>query len=264
MITIKHYCFLFISLLVLSSCEDVIELELNSVESQVVIEANLDASSQTAMVLISQTNDFYDTTKPEEISGALITLQSESGNTYTLSETSPGTYKAADIVVNSGEHFDLLVEIEDDFYEATAQTPIAVSLDSIIQSDFSRGPFSDEGDIRLLCVWEDPIDFKNFYRLRTYIDEEFQSDSYSIIADNLTGDGEKITSSIRQLFNEDTTVKIELLSTSESYYQYFFQLSSLSDEGNGSTSPYNPKGNFTNNALGYFGIYHRSVKEIEL
>lgn len=78
---IKNIGLFVLGLLFFSSCEDVIELELESVESQIVIEATLDASSQTAKVIISKTNDFYDNTNPEKISGAIITLQSESAAT---------------------------------------------------------------------------------------------------------------------------------------------------------------------------------------
>ena len=264
MIKIKYIAFLFLGLLVFSSCEDVIELELDSVESQIVIEATIDAGNQIASVNISKTNDFYDDTNPEEISGARITLRNESAATYTLSENSPGTYTAANVLTNPGERFDLIVEVDGIFYEATSQTPAAVSLDSIIQSNFPVGPFSDEGDILLSAVWNDPDSEENFYRIRQYIDGVFQSDNYTIITDVLRGDGEEITASIAQGFNENTMVEVELLSTDEAYYDYFFQLSSLSGEGGGSTTPYNPKGNFSNDALGYFGIYYSSSIEIQL
>jgi len=261
---IKNIGVLVLVLLVFSSCEDVIELELESVESQIVIEATLDASSETAKVIISETNDFYDKSNPEKISGAIITLQGELGNTYTFSETSSGTYTAIDVFVNQGESFNLVVEVDGKFYEAKTQTPAPVNLDSIIQSNFPGGPFSDEGDILLSAVWNDPNDVENFYRIRTFIDGIFQSDNYTIINDDLAGDGEEITASIAQGFNENTTVAIELLSTDEAYYDYFSQLSSLAGNGAGSTTPYNPKGNFSNDALGYFGIYYSSSKEIQL
>jgi hypothetical protein len=264
MLKIKNIGLFVLGLFFFSSCEDVIELELESVESQIVIEATLDAGNQIATVNISKTNDFYDNDSPEQVSDAVIILQSDLGNTYTLSETSPGTYTAINVLANQGEIFNLIVEVDGKFYEATSQTPVAVSLDSIIQANFPGGPFSDEGDILLSAVWNDPDNVQNFYRIRAYIDNVFQSDNYTIINDVLAGDGEEITASIAQGFNENTTVEVELLSTDEAYYDYFFQLSSLSGGGAGSTTPYNPKGNFSNDALGYFGIYYSSSIEIQL
>ena len=264
MINIKDITFLFLSLLAFSSCEDVIEVELDSVESQIVIEATIDAGNQIASVNISKTNDFYDNNSPEQVSDAVIILKSDLGNTYTLSETSPGTYITNNILTNQGEIFNLMVELDGKIYEASSQTPVAVNLDTIIQANFPGGPFSDEGDILLSAVWNDPDNQENFYRVRAYVDNIFQSDNYTLLNDVLAGDGEEITASIAQGFNENTTVEVELLSTDEAYYDYFFQLSSLAGSGEGSTTPYNPKGNFSNDALGYFGIYYSSSIEIQL
>ena len=113
-------------------------------------------------------------------------------------------------------------------------------------------------------MWNEPDNQENFYRVRAYVDNVFQSDNYTLLNDVLAGDGEEITASIAQGFNENTTVEVELLSTDEAYYDYFFQLSSLSGEGGDSTTPYNPQGNFSNDALGYFGIYYSSSIEIQL
>lgn len=264
MINIKHITFLFLGLLVFTSCEDVIELELDSVESQIVIEATIDAGNQIASVNISKTNDFYDNKSPEQVSDAVIILQSGLGNSYSLSETSPGIYETINVLANQGEIFNLIVEVDGEIYEASSQTPVAVNLDTIIQANFPAGPLSDEGDILLSAVWNDPDNLENFYRVRAYVDNVFQSDNYTILNDILAGDGEEITASIAQGFNENTTVEVELLSTDEAYYDYFFQLSSLAGSGAGSTTPYNPKGNFSNDALGYFGIYYSSSIEIQL
>jgi hypothetical protein len=264
MFQLRYICFLSISILLLSSCEDVIQLDLESTESRIVIEATINASSQTATVLISKTNDFYDNTEPEQVSGAIITLQSETGDTYTFSEASPGTYVAENVIANPEEVFNLNVEVEDRVYEATATVPSAANLKEITQSDFPSGPFGDEGAILLSAIWDDPAGTENFYRIRTYIDNTFQADSYTVLTDDIRGDGEEITTPIQKGFDENTTVTVELLSTDEAYYDYFFQVASLSGEGANSTTPYNPTGNFSNEALGYFGIFHSSTLSIEL
>jgi hypothetical protein len=264
MFQLRYICFLSVSILFLSSCEDVIQLDLESTDSQIVIEASLNASSQTATVLISKTNDFYDNTEPEKVSGAIITLQGETGDTYVFSEASPGTYVAENVIASTEEVFNLSVEVEDMVYEAATTVPSAANLKEIIQSDFPSGPFGDEGAILLSAIWDDPAGIENFYRIRTYVDDIFQADSYTVLDDNIRGDGEEITTPIQKGFDENTKVTIELLSIDEAYYDYFFQLASLSGEGANSTTPYNPTGNFSNDALGYFGIYYSSALSVEL
>lgn len=261
----KNYIgYLLISFLIFSSCEDVIQLDLESTESRIVIEATLNASSQTATVLISKTNDFYNSSEPEQVSGAIIILQDEFGNTYNFSEGLPGTYVAENVIVSPEKTFNLNVEVEGIIYDATSKVPSSANLKEITKSDFPSGPLGDEGDILLSAIWDDPLGTENFYRIRTYIDNSFQSDNYTILTDELRGDGEEITTPIQKGFDENTTVTVELLSTDEAYYDYFFQVSSLSSERGNSITPYNPTGNFSKNALGYFGIYYSSNLTIEL
>ena len=264
MLQLKYIRFLFISTLVLSSCEDVIQLDLETTESQVVIEATLNASSQTATVLISRTNDFYENKEPDQVSGAIITLTSGKGITYKFSEASPGIYVAENVMVSSEEVFHIAVEVENTLYEATTTVPSAANLKEITQSDFPTGPFGDEGAILLSAIWDDPAGTENFYRIRTYVNNDFQANSYTLLTDNIRGDGEVITTSIQKRFDKNTTVTVELLSTDKAYYDYFFQVASLASEGANSSTPYNPIGNFSNDALGYFGIFYSSTLSIEL
>jgi hypothetical protein len=261
---LKYICFLSISLILLSSCEDVIELDLATTESQIVIEASLNASSQTATVLISKTNDFYDDTEPESVSGAAVVLQDENGETYTFTENAPGRYVAEQVMASPETIYNLTVEVEAVTYEATAQVPSPANLKEVTQSDFPGGPFGDEGAILLSAIWDDPADAENFYRIRTYINGTFQADGYTVLSDETRGDGEEITAPIQNGFEESTTVTVELLSTDEAYYDYFFQLASLTGQGGNATTPYNPTGNFSNEALGYFGIYYSSALSVEL
>lgn len=264
--TIQHIFFLTISLLMFTSCEDVIELDLETTENQLVIEATLDASQQLATVSISQSNDFYDNSDLERISGASIFLQNENGTTYTLEEISAGTYRAENVESNPGDQFTIQVGLEDQSYEASSQVPSSVDLKEIeITEDAIELPFDDdEGSIALSVSWDDPAGIENYYRVRSYVDNIYQADFYTILKDDFIGDGDEISLPLRDRFEENTTVSLELLSTDENYYDYFFQVSSVAGDGAASTTPYNPEGNFSPKVLGYFGIYYSSTLSIEL
>ena len=260
-----YFSYIVFSLSLFTSCEDVIELDLESSEPQLVIEAVLDATAQRARVNISQSNDFYDNSASVKVSNALVTLESEAGETYTLSEDEQGEYQIENVISNSEESFTIRVEIDGIIYEATSQVPYQISLDSLEVLENGGPPIgSGEGDIRLAANWEDPAGIENFYRIRSYVDGVFQSDIYTVFSDSFTGDGNQQSIPIRESFEENTTVTLELLSVDENYFDYFFQLSSIVGDGFNSTTPYNPKGNFTNEALGYFGIYFSSSLSIDL
>jgi hypothetical protein len=262
----KTLCLLYLCCLGMTSCEDVIELDLDTTAPQLVIEANLMADVSSVVVLITRTNDFYDNSKPESVSNAVISLESNTGEVYMLTQDDPGEYKAENIQVNSGDIFTLRVALEDEFYEASTTVPFPAVLDSIEQGEFAFGPLGDddEGNIQLTAIWDDPAGVENFYRVRSFLGDSLLADVYTILKDEFQGDGEQQRATILRGFNENDRVTVELLTTDEEYYDYFFQLSTLSGQGFGATTPYNPKGNFDNGALGYFGIYYASRISIEL
>lgn len=255
-----------ISLLVLSSCEDVIELDLDSAATQLVIEGTLDAGTQIATVHLTQTNDFYDQAPPTGVTGAVVLLQNQSGVEYRLLETATGTYTAENIVANPEDQFTLSIEMEGQSYEATATVPQVVPLAAIETLEGGRVPFggSEEGNIQLSANWEDPAGTENFYRLRSYVDGVLQTANYTVLSDNAFGDGNDFTVPLRERFNENTTVTLELLSTDETYYNYFLQVSSVASEGGAATTPFNPVGNFGSDVLGYFGVFYASALTVEL
>ena len=128
---LKSLCLGLSCFFLLSACEDVIELELDSTEPQLIIEAFLDASDQSATVLLSQSNDFYDNRSPAGVSGAEIYLQSEDGSIYTLSEQAVGSYKVQDISLAPEMLFTLSVEVEQKSYEAVTVVPYPVVLNGL-------------------------------------------------------------------------------------------------------------------------------------
>ena len=77
------FCLLF------SSCEEVIELDLNTTEPQIVIEGFITDGEGTYSVLISKTVDFYDPNTFPPQTGAVVHITDDLGNTETLTETSP-------------------------------------------------------------------------------------------------------------------------------------------------------------------------------
>lgn len=106
-------------------------------------------------------------------------------------------------------------------------------------------------------------DVTNYYRLRAFQNDSLLASVYTVISDDFS-DGKKMQSPVRNPFEEFSKVDIELLSTDENYYDFFVELQGLSEGGLGGTTPYNPSGNFGNEALGYFGIYSSSVITIQL
>lgn len=261
----KLFSLIVFSLLLFPSCEDVIELDLATTDAKLVIEANLDAGKQKATVIITKSNDFYDNSQAEGISGANVVLQKQNGAEYILQENEVGIYSLENVDALPDDIFTLAITLEGEVYEATSKVPHPVSLDQVDILENGGRPFTnEEGSISLSATWKDPLGIENFYRIRTYVDSVLQTDIYTVFNDSFIGDGNEESLPLRDQFKENTSVTVELLSTDEHYYDYFFQLSSIVGDGFNSTTPFNPEGNLGENVLGYFGIYFSSSLSIEL
>lgn len=262
--SIKYLTITLLGFLSLSSCEDIIELDLYSSEPQTIIEASINATTLTATVLLTESTSFYDSSEPTTLSGASILLIDDNGLNYNLVESEPGFYQIDNIDILNATSFALSINHNGEFYEASAVVPSQIALDSIIVTSGGGPPLGGNGSERVFAQFQDALDVKNYYRIKTYENDSLLVGTYTLIDDELRGDGEVTRVGVRALFEVENTVTLELLSTSKGYYEYFLQLSSQSGDGGSSTTPFNPRGNFTNNGFGYFGIYHSSVLSIEL
>jgi len=251
----------------LTSCEDVIELDLEEKEPQLVIEANLNTTSHTAEVSISKSNGFYNDTNFEREEGAIITLTTPS-ETYLLDEQGDGKYAVQEVMTNPDELINIEIELDGKVYTTSSIVPHPVPLEALNSQEFEfpfgMGSDSEEPTFQISATWMDPLESDNYYRLRSYINDEYQSQLYDLGSDNGM-EGTEINAPARMPFEKNNLVRIELLSTSQSYFDYFFEISSQQSQGFNSGNPFNPKGNFNEeNILGYFGIYSVSSKEIQL
>ena len=262
--SIKNLTIVIFGLISMTSCEDVIELDLESSEPQTILEATIDATAQTATVLLTESNSFYDQGVHTALSGASILLTDDTGLNYSLLETESGVYQMENIDLSTATDFSIVIDINGELYETSAEVPAPVALDSIIVSTGGGGPLAGDGNQRLQAIFQDTPNVENYYRIRAYQNDTLLASIYTVLDDQLRGDGEEINIGIRQFFEVDNTVTLELLSTSKGYYDYFFQLSSQSGRGGNSTTPFNPVGNFTNNGFGYFGIFHSSTRSVQL
>jgi len=245
----------------LTSCEDVIQLDLTDEEPRIIIEGTLDAGTATAQVILSESNGFYATTEQQFLSGANITLSNSTGSSFILSELSKGVYEANNIPIVLGEEMQLVVDYDQKVYTATSIVPQAVTLDSV-EVNIITPPFGpDESFVQLIASWEDPEEDGNYYRVKAYQNDTLINNNINLTSDELSN-GKRLMLGVRNRFEFESSAVIELLSVDKQYYDYFISVDAVIGGGFNSSSPFNPKGNFDNNALGYFGVFSSSKKTV--
>jgi hypothetical protein len=246
-----------------SSCEKVIEIDLNSEDPKVVIEAEVtDNGMVPQTVRITKSVNFSESNTFPAVSGASVTLSDNAGNTATLTETSPGIYQTTAIAGVPGRTYYLNIVAEGNTYTSECTMPPHVMLDTLLVQE-SGGPGPPGSGKSILPVFNDPAGKGNFYRFKLAQNNTF-SGSILLLDDDVF-DG---TANIRSLNAQDLTiesgdtVQVNMLSISEPVHFYFFSLSRNGTGPNASASPANPKSNIQGAQLGYFSAHCVSSKTI--
>lgn len=258
----KYIFFTILGALILTSCEDIIQLELDDTTPRIVIEATINMTAQTATVQMTTSNSFYESTRVLGVSNALIKLENEAGESFTLLESNAGLYFSDNVISQPNEKWTLTIESKGEIYTASAIVPYPATLDTLI-AEIENRPFGNEPEVRMSAEWQDQANVPNYYRLRPYRNDTLVTQSYTMIKDQFS-DGNKMRTPIFEEFKLGNKVRIQLISSDDKYYRYFSELSSVISNGFNSSTPYNPIGNFDNDAIGYFGIFSVSEKEIQL
>ncbi len=243
-----------IVLFVLSSCTKVINIDLNSSSTQMVIEGNVSDQPGPIVVTLSQTVNFSQTNTFPPVTGAVVTISDNAGNTATLAESPSGTYSTSTIQGVPGRTYTLTVAANGKTYTAASTMPNPVNIDTIV---YSQSRFGGESK-RLEAKFLDPAGVANCYALFVKLNNVIQPD-FSSSDDNLR-DGDTI--SMRIPFGDNFTlapgdsVTVILESIDKyvrEYYRLLLQLNNSS--GFESAPPANPISNISNNALGYFSAH---------
>ncbi|MBK5214976.1 MAG: DUF4249 domain-containing protein [Flavobacteriaceae bacterium] len=242
----------------LSSCEDVIDVELNNAPPRLVAEANLNVwenGNTSSTVRLTTTAPFFDNNVPF-VTDAEVTGTDENSVVYIFNYTQDGVY-LSNIALQPNLNYTLKIIYKDETYTATETLYTVAPLEYVEQRD--DGGFTGK-DIELKAFFTDPAGERNFYFfeglsergdvLDVYNDEFFDGNTifgYYLVKDLAPGD----------------EVQFNIYGVSEAYYNFMYiLLQQTSDQGGGpfETQPATVRGNIVNQTnpdnypLGYFRI----------
>jgi hypothetical protein len=265
----KAIFFIFLLTIILfSACTKVIDINLNASAPRIIIEASLSDQPASCSVSLSKTVNYNEANVFPAVSGAIVTISDNIGNSVTLTETTPGKYSDALFQGVVGRIYTLSVSAEGKTYSAVSTMPAPVSIDTIVQDSISGNPFgqgSGPKDIFVWVVYHDPPVITNYYRFVEVINHHVSTGIF--ISNDELRDGNYIA---RRISERDSTLRkgdsvtIQLQSIDKAVYNYLDQLEQVTGGGFGgqTATPANPISNIDNEALGYFSVYSVKSKRI--
>ena len=252
----------------ISSCEKVIHLDLNTAEKKYVIEATVTDQPGTAEVLLSQTKNFDDNNQFIGVSGAVITVKEEGGLLTTFTEISPGRYEAPGLAGTSGKSYDLSINVAVNAFTATSTMPARVNLDSVYTSD--ELIFTDTRKI-VNVVFQDPAGRGNNYRFIQYVNNLkekqlfIQNDDYTDGRLNITKlyyfADDKSDSTI---IKSGDSLRVDMLCIDPNVYKYWYSRARNTNGDNNNVTPANPVSNIQGGALGYFSAHTLQTRRMKV
>uniref|UniRef100_UPI00404A8119 DUF4249 domain-containing protein n=1 Tax=Gelidibacter sp. TaxID=2018083 RepID=UPI00404A8119 len=215
--------------LILISCEDVIDVDVPTGKSRLVIEASLDwekgTLGNTQTIKLSMSTPYFQTPSDTFVTGASVrVVNSNTDEEFMFTDQNDGTYTTSDFVPVVGNTYNLEVIHNDETYTATETLMSVPDINSITQS--VDGGFDDEL-FEVNIYFNDPIDEENFYLLKYFE----QGDLFPVLedaSDEFTN-GNEIHDFWEKEEDEDTneqpfeigdTVEINLYGISEGYYNF--------------------------------------------
>jgi hypothetical protein len=254
----KTLLIFFSVIILLTSCEDVIEIELNYIEPKLVIEGVINDFDNQCIIKLSKTTDYFNQKTNPPVSDAVITLTDNVGTIVNFNESEPGTYLEESVHTKPNINYTLNIHSEGNEYVAKATIPQKVNIDSLTYKFNPESMIYEVGYV-VSCHFSDPGEFRNFYRLKTYNINERTKAKYSedLYNDNLFNGNKVELPWSYDVYQELDTVVVELYTLDVQTYDYYKTLFSISggEEMMSMTTPANPNTNINNGALGYFGAY---------
>lgn len=232
-------------ILVFSSCEKVIDIDLNDTEQKVVIEGSILRGDTLQRVRITKTQNFDESTAPPTVDNAVVTVVDNLGNAATFTSVGNGWYELTAYPGVEGRTYTLTAVVDGTTYSGSSTMPVYQPIDSLYVEFY---PFGVDTIISLVPAHFDQQGISNYYQFHVYTNGirdkgvYLQNDQFT--DGNLTVDPLFIS----ELELEDT-VRVDLFCIDKPVYTYFNQLGvNLSS----SATPANPISNLSGGCMGYF------------
>jgi len=258
----KKFITILLCILVVS-CEDVIDLDLNTSNPKLIIEASINwikgTSGNEQEIKLSLSAPYYNLETPPA-NNASVSIFDSNNNEYTFTEYgTTGVYKNNSFVPVLNAEYSLEINYQGETYSASETLKSVASIDYVEQKN--DGGFSGE-ETELKAYYTDPANIENYYFF------EFKNDftaipTLEVYEDEFT-DGNQIFGFYTEKdLTNGQEVRIRNHGISKAFYEYMYiLLHQNSEEGGGpfETIPATVRGNCINETnpdnfpFGYFRL----------
>ncbi|MBK0369059.1 DUF4249 domain-containing protein [Flavobacterium agrisoli] len=245
-----------------TSCEEVIDLDLDTAAPKLVIEAGIYWQKGTPgneqFVQLTTTTDYYSQTIPV-VSGATVFITNSTQTRFNFTEIpNTGKYVCTNFQPVLNETYQLTIMHDGETYTATEKLQPVAPITRIEQNN--EGGFTGD-DIEIKAFFNDPATEDNFYLIHYVYSNKITSNYYTLEDTFFQGNEFNSTSDNDDLKAGDN-IEVTHFGISKQYYEYMSILIDVAGGNNGpfQAPPATVRGNiinqtqFDNYPLGYFSL----------
>lgn len=238
-------CISFATILGFSSCEKVIDVDLNDTEQKVVIEGFIFRGDTVQRVRVTKTQNFDESTSPPTVDNASITVIDNLGNAGTFTPVGNGWYELTNYPGVEGRTYTLTTVVDGTSYTGSSTMPSYQPFQGLYSVFY---PFGADTLRSVVPAHYDEQGVANYYQFHVYINGKKNNNIF--IQDDQFTDGNLVVQPlfIPQLEVGDT-VRVDMFGIDKPVHTYFNQLSVNSSS---TATPANPISNLSGGCMGYF------------
>lgn len=256
--------------LFLTSCEDVIEVDLDTAPPKLVIDASIDWVKNTAgneqKITLSTTTGYYNEAFPT-VSGASVVVTNSAKKAFQFIETSDtGEYVCNNFEPVIGETYNLTINLNGQTYTATETLINAPDIeDQIDQND--KGGFGGD-EVEITYYFQDNAAQNNYY-LHSFVNPRVAYPEFQVENDENTQGNRTPAFYANKDLKPGDVINIKLYGISKRYSEYFKKIGQASGNGGNPfpTTPVGVRGNIVNQTdsknfpFGYFKLSEADTRD---
>jgi hypothetical protein len=242
------------------SCDKVVDLDLETADPKIVIDAEIiwekGTSGSEQSIKISRIAPYYSGDTPK-VSGAKVRIENGSGAIFTFNESAPGLYVCSNFVPVVNMEYKLFVQVDGQSLTASEKLIAVPPIDRVEQE---RMPDITGPDLNVVAFYyKDPINEANYY-LTDYRSDFLLFPEYVSTNDEFINGNE-----INEKFADPDLQPGKILAIthrgiSKNFFHYMNLILEVSSSNPFGATPGNIRGNIVNTtdannfALGYFRL----------